>query len=85
MFEYADNPRIRYGEDRPTEPQMVARMINRLRLITGQDFGYDPTATAEQNETAIAAWEQWLATDGSICFAPEAAPVVAPPANDSGQ
>ncbi len=72
LFEYADDPLIRYGQRRPTEPQVVAKMVNRLRLITGQNFGYDRTATAEQNEAAIAAWEQWLATNGQIAFTPDA-------------
>ncbi len=72
MFEYADNPKIRYGQYKPTEQEMVIKMINRLRLITGRNFGYDPTGTAEQNEAAVAAWEQWLATDGSIQFSPDA-------------
>ena len=42
MFEYADNPLIRYGKHKPSDPEMVVKMINRLRLITGQNFGYDP-------------------------------------------
>ncbi len=72
MFEYADNPMIRYGKYKPTEQEMVIKMINRLRLVTGQNFGYDSNGTAEQNEAAIAAWEQWLTTDGSIKFTPDA-------------
>jgi len=72
MFEYAENPLIRYGEYKPTEAEIVAKMIERLRLITGQNFGYDPEATAAENEAAIAAWEQWLQTDGQIHVALEA-------------
>ena len=54
------------------------RMIVRRQLITGQNFGYDPNATPEQNETAIAAWEQWLATDGTIRFTPDAERIAVP-------
>ncbi|UCD51557.1 MAG: tetratricopeptide repeat protein [Phycisphaerales bacterium] len=73
MFEYAENPLIRYGEYKPTEAEIVAKMVDRLRLITGQNFGYDPEATAEENEAAIAAWEQWFQTDGQIRVPLEAA------------
>jgi hypothetical protein len=31
---------------------MVVKMINRLRLMSGQNFGYDPNGTPEQNEAA---------------------------------
>jgi hypothetical protein len=34
-------------------------MINRLRIITGQNFGYDSDTSIEENEQAISAWEQW--------------------------
>ena len=47
-------------------------MINRLRLITGQNFGYDPAGTLEQKEGAIAAWEQWAKNSGKIKFTPDA-------------
>jgi tetratricopeptide (TPR) repeat protein len=72
MFEYADNPLIRYGQYKPGEREVVVKMINRLRLITGQNFGYDPNATDAENEAAIAAWEQWFKNDGQIEFTPEA-------------
>jgi tetratricopeptide (TPR) repeat protein len=72
FFEYADNPVLRYGKNKPSERDVVIHMINRLRLITGQNFGYDPDASAEENEQAIAAWEQWYETSGQIEFAPEA-------------
>jgi tetratricopeptide (TPR) repeat protein len=72
MFEYADSPLIRYGQYQPGEREIVTKMINRLRLITGQNFGYDPSATAEQNEAAITAWEQWFKNDGQIKFTPDA-------------
>jgi len=66
MFEYADNPLIRYGEYKPTEQETVTKMVTRLQLITGQNFGFDPEASAEENEAAIAAWEQWLAEGGTV-------------------
>jgi len=72
MFEYADNPLIRYGEYKPGERETVIKMINRLRLITGENFGYDPDAAAEDKEKAIAAWEQWFESSGQIKFSPDA-------------
>jgi tetratricopeptide (TPR) repeat protein len=72
MFEYADSPRIRLGLYQPGDHEIVIQMINRLRLITGQDFGYDPNATDAQNEAAISAWEQWFKNDGQIRFTPDA-------------
>lgn len=78
MFEYADNPMIRYGQYQPGEQEMVIKMINRLRIITGRSFGYDPAGTKEQNEAAIAAWEQWFKTDGQIRFTPDAAQIEVP-------
>jgi tetratricopeptide (TPR) repeat protein len=71
MFEYADNPMIRYGKDKPSDKETVIKMINRLRLITGENFGYDPAA-AEDKEQAIAAWEQWFESSGQIKFSPDA-------------
>ena len=78
MFEYADDPTLRDGEIRPTDRQIVARMINRLRVITGQNFGYDPEATPEQNEKAVALWEQWFNDSGEIKLAPDAELVAVP-------
>ncbi len=72
MFEYADNPLMRYGKYKPTEREIMIHMINRLRLITGQNFGYDPDAGAGENEQAIVAWEDWFENSGQIEFAPEA-------------
>jgi tetratricopeptide (TPR) repeat protein len=73
-FDYADDPLYKdLPEDkRPTAEQSLAMMINRLRLITGQNFGYDPNASAEENERAIAAWEDWFKTSGRIQFTPDA-------------
>jgi len=85
MFEYADNPKIRCGKHKPSDQEMVAKMINRLRIITGQNFGYDPTLTNEQNEVAIAAWEQWFQTDGQIRFTPDAELLPVPVSSDGEQ
>ena len=41
-------------------------MINRLRIVSGQNFGYDPDASDQENEAAVSAWEQWLESDGCI-------------------
>ncbi len=72
MFEYAENPLMRYGQYKPTERQMVVNMINRLRIVSGQNFGYDPSATDQENEPSIAAWEQWAESSGQIKFTPDA-------------
>jgi len=86
MFDYADNPLYRSlpKEDRPTAQQSLAMMINRLRITTGQNFGYDPNVSAEENEPAIAAWEEWLETSGQINFTPDAN-LVPIPARDEQQ
>ncbi len=60
LFEYADNPLARYGNYRPSEQQIVANMIERLRVATGEDFGYEVDGSDAENEAAIAAWEQWF-------------------------
>ena len=71
-FNLADDPLIASDGMRegchsdPTVEQSVVLMINRLRIVSGRSFGYDPSADIEANETAIAAWEQWLETDGQI-------------------
>ena len=72
FFEYADNPLIRYGKHKPNDQEMVTKMINRLRVVSGQSFGYDPSGTSGQNEAAIAAWEQWFNSGGQIQFTPDA-------------
>jgi tetratricopeptide (TPR) repeat protein len=79
MFEYADSPLIRSGQSQPGEVEVVTKMINRLRLITGQNFGYDPSAADEQNKAALDAWEQWFNNGGQIKFTP-AAPQLEVPA-----
>lgn len=82
MFEYADNPMMRYGKYNPTDQQAVINMINRLRLITGQNFGYDPDASAEENEKAIAAWEDWFEGSGQIQVTPDAELIPVPPQDE---
>jgi tetratricopeptide (TPR) repeat protein len=82
MFEYADNPLIRYGQYEPGEQEIVVKMVNRLRLITGQNFGYDPDGTPEQKEAAITAWEQWFGNGGQIKFTPDAVLIPVPTAQN---
>ncbi len=82
MFEYADNPKIRYGQHHPSDQEMVIKMINRLRLISGQNFGYNPDGTPEQKEAAIAAWEQWFNNGGQIQFTPDAVLLPVPAAEN---
>jgi tetratricopeptide (TPR) repeat protein len=85
LFVLADDPLIRADGMRegchepPTKEQVLAMMINRLRIVTGQNFGYDPYATAEENEQAIAAWEEWFESSGQIQFTPDAELVPIPP------
>jgi tetratricopeptide (TPR) repeat protein len=84
-FDLADDPLIRADGMRegchegPSAEQSLAMMINRLRLITGQNFGYDPSKTAAENEQAIAAWEEWFESSGQIQFTPDAELVPIPP------
>ncbi|UCF43517.1 MAG: tetratricopeptide repeat protein [Planctomycetota bacterium] len=78
MFEYADDPRLREGRYQPTEQQILARMINRLRIVTGQNFGYEPGADAEENERAITDWENWFEAGGEIKFTLDAELVAVP-------
>jgi tetratricopeptide (TPR) repeat protein len=85
MFEYADNPLMRYGKYNPTEQQIVINMINRLRIVSGQNFGYDPDATDQENEAAITAWEQWLESDRRINVTFDAELVGVPAASDLPQ
>lgn len=80
MFDYADDPLYRSltKEQRPNSQQSLAMMINRLRIITGQNFGYDPDVSAEENEQAIAGWEDWFKNSGQIEFTPDAELVLIP-------
>jgi len=58
MFDYADEPLYRDGR-KPDEQQSLMRMVERLREVTSQEFGYVPNGTPEQNERALSAWERW--------------------------
>jgi len=66
MFEYADDPTLRDGKSPPTKTQTISRMIDRLRIITGQNFGYDSKAGDQENENAIRAWENWFESSQEI-------------------
>lgn len=84
-FDLADDPLIAADGMRegchgsPTAEQSVALMINRLRLVSGQNFGYDPAATPEDNEPAIAAWEAWFDDpEHELQFTPDAECVEVP-------
>lgn len=70
MFDYADDL-LEKGKGL-SERERLNRMIERLREVTGQNFGYDPNASAEEKEQAIAAWEQWYETSSRIEFTPGA-------------
>lgn len=85
QFDFADDP-MRCGggflndecHKKPRKGQSIAMMINRIRIVTGQNFGYDPLASAEENEQAIAAWEEWYENSGRIEFTPDAELVCLP-------
>jgi hypothetical protein len=83
MFDYADNPLMRYGGNWPSERDAVSHMINRLRVLTGQSFGYDPDGADREKENAITAWEQWSESSGRINFTPDTALISIPAAKDS--
>ena len=70
MFDNVDDPR-RTG-NKGSEQQRFVKMINRLRMATGQNFGYDPESSPEKIEEAISAWEQWYQSSGEIHVNPEA-------------
>jgi len=73
IFDRADDSLCRDADyESPSKEQSLAIMINRLRIITGQNFGYDPNASATENEQAIAAWEDWFKNSGKIEFTPDA-------------
>jgi tetratricopeptide (TPR) repeat protein len=59
MFELADQP---FGGKpyQMVKEEAQARMINHLRLATGQHFGYNPKVGTEENTPAIKAWEKWF-------------------------
>jgi tetratricopeptide (TPR) repeat protein len=79
MFDRADDPLCRDANyESPSKEQSLAMMINRLRVVTGQNFGYHPEAGSEENEQAIAAWEEWYESSGQIQFTPDAELVPVP-------
>lgn len=90
-FDLADDPLRRAdgvgGEGwhaAPTPEQSLMMMINRLRVFTGQNFGYDPNAGEQEKERAIAAWEQWLKESGQMRLTPDAKLIPVPPAAEAG-
>lgn len=90
-FDLADDPLRRAdgmnGEDcheAPTPQQSLVMMINRLRILTGQNFGFDPNGAEQEKERAIAAWEQWAEESGRIQFTPEA-PLIPVPRTSNPQ
>ncbi len=83
-FDLADDPLIcadgmREGcHGMPTTEQSIAMMINRLRIVTGQNFGYNPDGSSEEKEQVIAAWEDWFKNSGEIKVTPDAELVAIP-------
>jgi len=73
LFDYADDPLYRSlpKDKRPTAEQSLAMMVNRLRIVTGQNFSYNPDVTDEENEVAITAWEDWYKNSGQVKFTPD--------------
>jgi hypothetical protein len=77
-FDLADDPlrcadgMLQDCHGAPTQEQSLIMMVNRLRIFTGQNFGYDPNGSAEQKEQAIAGWEQWAKDSGRMKFTPDA-------------
>lgn len=90
-FDLADDP-LRFADgvggegwhNAPTPEQSLVMMINRLRLFTGQNFGYDPNADEQEQERAIAAWEQWFKDSGRMHFTPDAKLLPILPATEAG-
>ena len=60
LFEYADDPTLREGKAKPSERQLIERMIVRLRSLAGLHFGYNFNVTPQENAEAIAAWQDWF-------------------------
>ena len=48
-----------HEERRPSKEESFEKMVERLREVTGQDFGYRPGARPEQLEKVITSWENW--------------------------
>ncbi len=62
MFDHADDP-LNRGKGL-SESERLTGMIERLRDVACEDFGYDPNAGAADTERAVTAWEQWYETTG---------------------
>lgn len=62
--------------------QSLVMMINRLRIFTGQNFGFDPNGSDQEKEQAIAAWEQWVEESGRIQLTPDAPLIPVPRARN---
>ena len=41
------------------DPARLFQMILLLKQWTGQDFGYQPFGTKQENEIALQAWQNW--------------------------
>jgi len=50
----------------PEYSKYQANIIEYLRLMTKQDLGYRPNASAEEKRKAVEAWQQWWLREGSI-------------------
>ena len=62
FFDFADDPLLKHDPDpRRRQEESRAKMVERLRDVTGEDFGYDTVALAEQTEQVMLTWEQWWA------------------------
>jgi hypothetical protein len=63
MFEVTGRP---FG-NRPYQTikeEIQNRMIDRLRMATSQNCGYNPDSDIKEKQRAIAFWEQWY--QGSV-------------------
>jgi|GEM_PF-5297018 len=69
LIEYLDDEELTFYAE-PPEPYYVYS-ITVLRHYTGQDFGYDMEASAEENAEAIGKWWGWWNTNGeSLSWVP---------------
>jgi hypothetical protein len=57
MFDYADDPLNRGSKT--TDEESLALMIERLREVSGRNFGYRSDAGQAETERVIKAWENW--------------------------
>lgn len=86
-FNLADDPLRRADgmndedcHEAPTPQQSLIMMINRLRILTGQNFGFDPNGSDQEKEQAIAAWERWAKESGRFQLTPDAPLIPVPQA-----